>query len=290
MMDDKELQSLNQQGLIPGPDEDATSFYARVQYCLNLKTELKSQLDLPFSIDSESGNSLIRLVSQKTEEFYGMSPTWVPVVFSNHKLSPWHGGCAWIFQATSESPLGAFFQLRKAFKYSYRYLGLYDRDELVVHEIAHIGRMAFQEPKFEEILAYRTSKNRFRRLFGPIVQSSRESLLFVMALFVSLVFNIFGALEHTYSPLWFNILPLSLIVYGVCRVMLRHYQFCRCWRNLKELLGAREKTNAVIYRLRDQEIIAFGKISPSTIQEYIKTQQSLRWRLLTKAYFTQDSI
>ena len=116
---------------------------------------------------------------------YGFAPHWVPLFFSNYQLAPWHGGCAWIFQLNDNTPYAAFLQLRSAFRTQKRYLGMYERTELIAHEMAHIGRMMFEEPEFEEIIAFQSSTNRFRRFFGPLFRSSKESMLFVIVLGLS---------------------------------------------------------------------------------------------------------
>lgn len=44
--------------------------------------------------------------------------------------------------------------------------------------------MMYEEPKFEEILAFDSSTSVFRRFFGPIVKSSYESSIFILILFL----------------------------------------------------------------------------------------------------------
>ena len=87
--------------------------------------------------------------SFKTKELYGIQPTWTPLFFNNYQLAPWHGGCAWIFQLTENAPTAALLQLRAPFRHQPTYLNLYRRDELIAHELSHVGRMMYQEPQFE---------------------------------------------------------------------------------------------------------------------------------------------
>lgn len=278
---DKELLQYNRMGLIPGPDEPEEFFASRVYQCLNLKEDLEAVVGRPVA---EMSKELIEQVSPLTRKLFDIVPDWVPVVFSNHQLLPWHGGCAWIVQLNESSPTTAFFQLREKFATSSRYLGIYSRDELLAHESAHIGRMLFQEQKFEELLAYRSAPSHFRQWFGPIVQSPWESLLFVL----SLLFSVFSDFLLPHHALWIKTFPLLLIVLGVGRVWLRQHQLARCRKVLEGILGSAFKADAVLYRLRDSEIIAFGKMSNEEILQYAQDQApgSLRWRVINKAYFS----
>lgn len=275
----------NKLGFVPGPDEDEYAYLKRVDYCLNLKTNLSADksLDVPNDLNVIS-TELSHELSSITVPLFDINPTWIPVAFSNQKLAPWHGGCAWIFQLTEETPMGAFLQLRRAFAKEKRYLGLYDRSELLAHESSHVGRMLFEEPKFEEMLAYRTSPSLFRRWFGPIFQSAWESMLFLFSLLFFIAIELY-AMSYNTSALWAVSFPLILLVLGVGRLWRRHCQFNRCLESLKVLFGE-EKGNAIIYRLTDREIIAFGQMSLDEILQYTASQkkQSLRWHVICINY------
>lgn len=289
LLSDAELLSLNQQGLIPGPNETESEFIKRANYCLNLKNILASELGLPQPVDSEIAKKLIQDASPITKQLFNISTEWAPIIFSNHKLALWHGGCAWIFQQSEETPTAAFFQLRRVYETSTRYLGIYDRQELIAHESAHVGRMLFQEPKFEEMLAYTTGRSLFRRMFGPIIESPWEVVLFALALLFSFAADfsaaIFGGYQLYNVALWLKVPPLIIIGCGLVRLWIRHQQFSRCLKKLQGMFG-NEKANWIIYRLTDKEILALGKMNVKDITHYISSQKesSLRWRLLNLAY------
>jgi len=61
----------------------------------------------------------------------------------------------------------------------------YHRVDLLSHEAIHVARMGFQEPFFEECLAYRTSSRRWRRFLGPLFTFSWEPFLFLGVSFVA---------------------------------------------------------------------------------------------------------
>lgn len=144
----------------------------------SLSSKLGEQI--PFQPEEGTNLSFFADAKKETKERFGITPDWVPIFFSNYQLYPWHGGSAWIFQLNDETPPSALLQLRKKLYTSPTLLGLYHRDELIAHELSHVGRMAFEEPAFEEVLAYTTARTSFRRYFGPIFQSAVESFLFMI--------------------------------------------------------------------------------------------------------------
>jgi hypothetical protein len=117
----------------------------------------------------------------RTRELFGFAIDWVPLEYSNKKLPFWEGAATWI---SKNGP--PRIQMREAFRKG-KYLG-YSRDEILAHESVHAARMAFDEPQFEEILAYQTSKSLLRRFLGPLFRRTGESALFMVAIFLSLFF------------------------------------------------------------------------------------------------------
>lgn len=293
LTDDQWIE-LNKRGFIPGPEETEEEFLRRVSYCQNLKALIKSELGkvIPFSTEVEASQDLLKTSFAKVQALYDFSPEWIPVFFSNYQLTPWHGGCAWIFQMEEGSPPSAFLQMRQQFRHSSRYLYLYDREELMTHELAHVGRMAFEEPKFEEFFSYFSSKSPFRRWFGPIVKSSWESMLFVLVLFFIFLIDLSlvstGYHEVYQTTMWAKIIPLGMIGVALLRLGWRHRQFSRALKHLSTILPGENAALAVMYRLSDAEIINFSRLDGKKIFDYVQDErnQSLRWRFIARVYFS----
>lgn len=287
-MDEKFLV-WNRAGLIPGPMENEDQYLKRVEYCLNLNQEIASKL--PFREEDRGNQSIFSPSFARTRELYDIEADWVPLFFSDYQLVLWHGGCAWIFQVDEESPTAAVLQLRQAFKNSTKYIGMYKRDELIAHEVAHIGRMMFEEPIFEEFHAYRSSDSWFRRCFGPLIQSAKESIFFVLSLIFIFILDVslIALQKHALYDwaMWIKAVPLLLLAAALGRLTLRHRQYDRCLEVLYGILGDRQKANAVIFRLTDKEIVDIGKMDSKQILNFVKEQQgrSLRWRVIAEAYF-----
>lgn len=268
MISDETLLELNSKGLIPGPGETEEQFLERAEYSLNLKKELES-----------TSEELLKPACAAVKQLYGINPSWVPLFFSNKDLLPWHGGCACIFQEENRPP-AAFLQLRRPFAKQETYLGLYKRDELIAHELCHVGRICFEEPRFEEILAYRTSSSPFQSWLGAIAQAPWETMLFFLSLCAALFVDIVALFWGVEILLWIKLLPVVLFLAALFRLIHRRRQFFGCLDHLKTTLQSDEKASGLIYRLTDAEIIAFSKKVP--IKE--KKDSTLRWRLIQLAY------
>lgn len=285
-MNHTELLRWNKQGLIPGPLENEKDFIQRVDFCLSLRDQLKED-DLP-SDRKEGSQDFLEHPLKMTEENFDVRPDWVPLFFSNWQLFPWHGGSAWIFQCEKEGPLGSVLQLRKAFFSKERYLGIYDRSELIAHEMAHACRMAFNEKKYEEMFAYKTSKKGLASLMGPILQSSFESKGFVFLLATLLMMDLFlifaGSWDVYFTLLPLKVLPILLILYGAFRLWKKKQSLQQAESLLAKLVGP-QKARFVLFRLKDDEIELFSKKSPEEILTYIRSDHSPRMQMIQAAYF-----
>lgn len=282
----------NNQGFIPGPEESESAYIERIKYCKNLREELvkKAGADLPFDMDDHTSKEFLEEAFPITQELYGIQPRWVPLFFSNHQLTPWHGGCAWIFQFDDQTPTAAFLQLRSNFRTSSTYLGLYHREELIAHELAHVGRMLYQEPQFEEILAYQTSSSTWRRWLGPIVQSSKETLLFILLLGVVIMADLATvSLGHGFASSmmwWLKLAPCLLIGLAIGRLAYRHYLYNQCLQRLETLYSHPSTARHLLYRLTDDEIRQFANLPLDEIRSEMHSFQqfSFRWQFLLRIY------
>lgn len=288
-MNEKEIinwKEWNSQGFIPGEEETESEFAERVAFCLKLEEHLFQTDSIPFDKPDSESSKILEEAIPLTEELYGIAPRWVPLFFNNHQLLPWHGGCAWIFQLDEKTPTAAFLQLRANFRHSPTYLGLYKRKELLAHELAHVGRMLYQEPQFEELLAYRSSLSPFRRWLGPILQSSKETLLFILSLGLVIIAD-FASLsagpQMEHVSWWIKSIPLLLLLLALIRLTYRHRQFNQCLKYLKALYPSKI-ANHLIYRLTDAEIKQFSRSSPEQIQTYMTSVDSFRWKFLSSLY------
>lgn len=287
----KDYRKWNFQGFIPGPQEVESSFLERMEFCHHLLPHLQKEVpaDLPFDLTETVQAASLKESLSITEEVYGIRPDWVPIFFSNHQLTPWHAGCAWIFQLYPTSPIAAFLQLRASFKKNSSFLGLYKKNELISHELSHVGRMAFQEPKYEEFFAYSSSPSTWRAWWGPIIQSSKESLYFILLLGLLFIvdLSLFSMDYPEAVPLsWqLKLLPVGCVFLALLRLAGRHWKFSRALKNLGVLYEKKVALH-VMYRLTDEEIEKFAFLTPEKIRDFmlISSNTSFRWKFLREIY------
>lgn len=283
MMTQEHWPEWNRQGLVPGPEESETEYNKRAGYCLSIK----ENLDVPFPKEDEATPEALKNACAITQTLFGIAPTWVPLFFNNAKLAPWHGGCAWIFQLDENSPYSALLQLRAPFRDKATYLGLYHRDELIAHEIAHIGRMMYQENKSEELFAYQTSSSWFQRWLGPLFQSSIESFLFVLVTALAFFMNIvLISVDSRFIglSLW---IPAILLFLAFLRLMWRRRRLNQCLSKLRLIFP--NDADHLLYRLRDEEIALFAHSPPDHIIKLMHqwALENFRWRFLVTLYPTR---
>lgn len=221
-----------ERGLIPGPGEDERTFLERV-------TQL--------TVQPNQGTS-VQEAYLITRRLFGFSVDWVPIFYSNERLPFWEGAATWIGQRPS-------IQLRENFKKG-RYLG-YRCEEVLAHEAVHAARVAFEEPRFEEVLAYRTSKSRLRRWIGPLFRKSWESIAFMSSL-----------IPAFFGYFW---IPLGVLGWLSLRLAWAQWTLQRCLKKLPLSL---------IVCLTDAEIQKFSSLPLADIQAYFQNDQTLRGRLV----------
>jgi hypothetical protein len=261
---DPNLLKLSNRGLIPGPNESEQVFLLRAD-------SSPSACHLPYP------DAL-----QRVSEIFFMAPDWVEVFVQSKGLYPWEGAAAWIEQR-EDGVRCTRIQIKDSFLSR-----LYPKEEVIAHEMVHAMRVMFDEKRFEEILAYRTSQNSFRRYCGPFFAGSKETIAFLISFVVpwlawmgELTFEI----ELLASNLFF--MPAVVLAWGIFRLARSQDVFSSALKNLKKTIADRNKALAALLGLTDSEIELFAKSSAEEIRSYASAQKdkSVRWRQLYSTYF-----
>ncbi len=224
MITDNALLEYFRRGLIPGPEESEEAFLFRVEQAKPLVRPEWGDVALPFKID------------------------WVPITYSNHKIAWWEGAATWI----SEEDLPAV-QLRKNFEKG-SFLG-YKRSEVLSHEAIHAARMRFEEPLFEEVLAYSTAPQAWKRFLGPLFSRTWEPLVLMV-----------GVAVGVFWPL----VPVIVIGITLGRLSYRQSIFKKCCRKL---------SFPIALTLTDQEMKQFASMTKEEIQSYLGKDSTLLFRV-----------
>ncbi|MCI0381697.1 MAG: hypothetical protein L0207_01405 [Chlamydiae bacterium] len=275
---DQELIHLNQRGFIPGPEESEDQFLKRVE-----KLEIFFSYP-PKKIDHYLTDGEWEGATKITKQLFDFGPDWIIGFYDNRNLSFFQGAATWIEKKEDVSiPL---IQLRKKF-FSGSFFYLYSREEVLAHEAVHAARSAFHEEKFEEIFAFYSSKNSFRRWMGPLFQKSWEAGVFIALLLIPFFVQI--------SSLWFGfpdfltwlfLLPLSYAFFLLTRLAFLKGRLNRYLKKLESLLG-KEKALQVAFRSKDEEILNLARVNSEEIKTYFtrNKNETPRFRMIYLAYF-----
>jgi hypothetical protein len=259
MFSEDQLFNLNKRGVFPGPNESDENFISRAR-----------SLDF---LDLEP----------KALELFDASADWVEVRLSAKGLLPWEGAATWI-EETTDGKRSASIQIKPSLP-SF----LYAREEVAAHEMAHAMRLMFDEPRFEEILAFQTSKNRFRRYFGPLFSHPTEVKIFVsMMLFSWVAYGMEWIFDLNLIGNYLLFSPLLALALGVLRLYRSQKVFAAALTHLAQAIKNPRKSLAVALRLSDTEIQQFARYSPEEILSFAKKEKenTLRWKQLYLSYFT----
>jgi len=160
---------------------------------------------------------------------------------------PWEAGATWIGDL-------AKIQLRKTLQTKNALLGN-QKDEVIAHEVVHAIRCQFEEPQFEEVLAYRCSKKWWRRYFSPLIQTKLDLCVFVLSAFF---------------------LPFGFVgfVYLLGKLSRKQAQVEKVLRHLEKIF---ERPKRILLLLTDKEIKGFAGSTTDKIEKYISKQRSVRW-------------
>jgi hypothetical protein len=192
------------------------------------------------------------------EQLFCMRPDWVPLFEGRAKLAPWQGAVLWVDDKNRPTVQVA---PRRG----------YSREEMIAHELIHAVRLPLRSKRFEEIIAYQTSRKWWRRFFGPIVRTPSEVYVFLFAL-----------LCHWIPLFWCGFIFPALLLFGLTRLCLTQRIFYRCRRTLSRLVG--KDALALVACLTDAEIALFARLKPDAIRAYVANQEQLRWKLLKTLY------
>jgi hypothetical protein len=248
------IAALNQRGLFVGPNETEADFFKRV-------------------------GSLEVLQSVRLEQF-DASPDWIEMKVGSEGLSFWEGAATWV-EETSAGVRSCQIQVKRSFLTQF-----YPMQELIEHEMVHAMRLMFDEARFEEILAYQTSKNQFRRYFGPLFSGPKAAKQLIGSMFLSwgiylaeVLFDFFVFEEFIFF--------LPALVLGAYLLQLVKSQniFLAAQRHLQGAINKTAQSLFVLLRLTDKEIEQFAKSTPEEITAFAKEQQDLRWKQIFHCYF-----
>lgn len=264
---DNDLLQCLKRGFIPGPKEHAHTFFNRVKYCEHIQSKpLNEIVDKKYiKADDPIYWHDWQLPNRRLQETYGISVDWISAFYSS--MSIFKGGTTWIFETQKTKVVFPIVLARK------KWVGL---AESLSHEAVHAIRVAFEEDSYEEFFAYLTSKNSFRRIFGPLVKNIKE------AFFASGCFVVGTWSYYLFDSLLPLTCSLGIISYGLFRLFFVRYKIHKLYGMLHNHFKEKRDVFAFLLCLTDDEIRYFSVCDYATIMSVVNTRKnmSLRWRLL----------
>ncbi|NMA21328.1 MAG: hypothetical protein GX927_12185 [Lentisphaerae bacterium] len=280
------LAELDAKGIFCADNENAASFAARVRL-LNQKNQ---ELDEALAADGSAAIEDVTIHQQDripenlfleplelTEKLYRFQADWVAGFFVDPAYGLLFGGCAYYFYPD----FFALFIIRRSFRDKARWL-FYQRKELLAHELCHVARVSFRAHVYEEIFAYKTATTAFRRFFGGIFRSPKDSFLFIGASCLLLVNQLCRAFLFPQLPSW----PMWCLLVGIlCWLVLRLLRDMKILRKARKHLAfifPEQNVIPVLFRCNDAEIQQLAILdNPQDAQTWLENRKStsLRWKI-----------
>ncbi|MCP5492324.1 MAG: hypothetical protein H7A40_04710 [Chlamydiales bacterium] len=249
-----QLKAYCLQGIIPGPEESEDSFFKRAKKLTNADAETP-KVRAPY----------LQKAFQSIYNLYGVSHINVKLFHSNAKLMPWEGGATWI----SDNEVSIQLPRRRY------WLARSDYTEIITHEFVHVMRQKFDEPIFEELIAYQSSPKYWRRILGPFLAQSWRCFLLLGSFVLGQIADWYSLSCH-WTPIITALatFPLAILT------SIRHYQFQKVKKMMESSFRPSFANFAMLF-LTDREIIRFAQSDPAKICKYLKSGKSLRLRSLS---------
>ena len=225
---------------------------------------------IPVEIIAEAGNL--------TEQYYRFSIIWTPGFFLSKNIGWLWGGCA---LSDTEQVLTVFL-IRSNFMNKRKWF-IYDRRELLAHELCHIARNVINDSVLEEFFAYQTAPSKIRRYMGNCFIYKHDAVLFLLPTLILLAAQVAKTFHQglTY-PVWpFWIFALAYPVYLLLRNNIARVIFFRACSKL--LAFGFIDAAAILFRCAWPDIKTISTLpSPEAFRRFVQKRASvnLRWRII----------
>jgi len=136
-------------------------------------------------------------------------------------------------------------------------------------------RQKFNEPIFEELIAYQSSPKCWRRILGPFLAQSWCCFLLLGSFVLGQIAD-WILLSYHWTPIVTSLVILPLVT----STGIRHYQF----QKVKKMMASSfwpSFANFMMLFLTDREIIRFSKLGQAEILKYLKSGKTLRLKALS---------
>lgn len=290
------LAELDAHGFIPGRSESFDQFKSRLGRILAAVEEFEREIGdrgeinvfggLALRQDDRIAPEIVAEAASLTEQLYRFSIDWAPGFFLSKDIGLLWGGCA---IADTEKPL-TIFLIRDSFRHRRRWF-IYDRRELLAHELCHTAR-GLRDYKLEEFFAYQTAPSRLRRYLGNCFIKKYDALLFLLPVLLLLAVQMLQTFAGIMFPVWpFWIIALLYPARLLIRNQLARNRFFRARKRLLNFgFGA---AAAILFRSTWDETGTIAGMK--TRQEFLDFVDSaadheLRWKIIRHRFIVESHL
>lgn len=280
------LIAMDDMGIIPSQGEDADAFARRVTHLrdsyLAFDQDFNSRRGQFFNEFAPASAErippdILEEAAEVTKELFDFSIDWVPAFFLSKGLGFIWGGCTLV----DEKGVSVFI-IRKNFAKKQRWF-IYNRSELLSHEICHVARAPLEDDRFEEHFAYMTAHSPFRKYIGNCFQDDRDAVLFVLPVFLLLAVQIAKFIFNVNIPsIFFWILAFAWPLYLLLRNAISRHIYFKAFDALKKI--GLKKPRSILFRSTSCEINEIAKFAdnPDGLRGFIdaKAEKELGWRII----------
>ncbi len=292
------LSGLDASGFPAGPGETLDEYLARLR-------ERRGQLDrldrdlrehetvtlfgtAVVSAADRIPDDVVAEAAAITEPLYGFSFREFPGFFLSRSIGWLWGGC---MICDTDIPLSVFF-IRASFRNRRRFF-IYDRRELLAHELCHSFRQELRDTELEEFFAYQTSPSRLRRYLGNCFIRQRDALLFTIPALLLMITQTLQSFVWPRLPVWpFWAAALGYPLWLLLRNAAGRAEYFRAHGRLLDF-GVRNP-RAVLFRMTGDERRAVGTMKRRSELEAMAdgaiAAGEVRWRVIRHRFLQSATV
>jgi hypothetical protein len=222
-----------------------------------------------------------------TENYYRFSITWAPGFFMSKDIGLLWGGCA----LSDTEHILTVFLIRSSFINKRKWF-IYDRRELLAHELCHTARHVVNDNILEEFFAYQTAPSRVRRYLGNCFINKYDAILFLLPTMVLLAAQILKTFSTLNYPIWpFWILALAYPAFLLLRNNIARVVFFRACSKL--LAFGFVDALAILFRCDWDTVVEISNLaSPEAFRRFVQKRASvdLKWKVIQHRFVIHNSI
>ncbi len=283
------LLELDSHGIFPAAGESDEKFRARLLKEYEYVESVNSANEKILLWQSDDGKDKLEVREidriekelfepawELTRNLYGFAVDYVRGFYLFDKVGLLWGGCSLYDDETQMK----IFLLRPAFRNKKRFL-IYNRTELIAHELCHCARQVLRDNDIEEYFAYQTAESPLRRYIGNCFIRESDALLFLLPSLLLLIAQIIKNLIWPALPLF----PFWLFLGITLAYFIIRNQRSRSIVNKarKQLAPIASNPEAILFRSTLAEMKILGK----SFDEYFAALSPMR-KIIIKSYLKTD--